>query len=202
MGDNLPALFLPPAGIISGTVTDSVTGLPVANTSVAVLRTSDFGAAASALTDGAGNYATSVPTGTYYLYRLNYSGTYADGFHGAPTTVTVTDGATNDVDPTMVPLRGSFSGTVTDQATGAALAGVAVYAIGPNGLVGGTSTSGGGTYTLANLPVGTYRAVFLDQRGRRLAEYWNNSPDFAGATPFNVTAGTTTPNISAALFKP
>ena len=204
MGDNLPAVFLPPAGLISGTVTDSVSGQPIPDVEVAVLRTSDFGLAGSALTDVNGNYTAQAPPGSYFLYLLDFTAGHPDGFFGAPgaTTVFVADGGNSDTDPTMVPSRGSFSGTVTDQAAGIALAGVAVFAIGPNGVVGGTATAANGTYTITNLPVGNYHAVFVDGAGRRNVEYYTNSPDFAGSIPFAVAGANNTPNIDAALFKP
>ncbi|MBL8775209.1 MAG: carboxypeptidase regulatory-like domain-containing protein [Acidimicrobiales bacterium] len=204
MGDNLPAVFLPPAGLMGGTITDAVTGLPVVGAGVIALRTSDFGTAASATTDAAGNYLMQAPTGTYFLYLVDPTGSHADGFLGAPQQVTVTDGAAIDTDGTMAgsAARGAFSGTVTDQATGAAVPGAIVYAIGASGIAGGTVTASNGTYILTGLVPGTYRAVFVNGSGRRVTEYWNNSPNYDGAATINVSAGTTTPNVNAALFRP
>lgn len=48
---------------------------------------------------------------------------------------------------------------------------------------------------------GAYRAAFVDPNGGRTREYHPDSPDYAGATPFNLTAGTTT-TIDAALHHP
>ena len=41
--------------------------------------------------------------------------------------------------------------------------------------------------------MGTYQAVIVDGVGRRAVVHWPNSPDFAGASVINVTAGATTP---------
>ena len=202
MGDNLPAVFLPPAGFVGGTITDAGSAQPLAGALVVALRTSDFGVAGSATTDGTGNYLMQAPTGTHYLYLVDPTGGHQDGFLGPPTLVTVVDGATADLDGTMTSTRGGFSGYISDQATGTALEGVNVLAIGPSGVAGGTSTAADGTYTISGLAPGAYRAVFVDGVGRRVTEYWNNSPDYAGASVINVTAGNNTANINAALFRP
>ena len=204
MGDNLPAVFLPPAGFMSGTITETGTGVPLAGVSVIALRTSDFGTAGSAVTDSNGDYLMQASTGTYYLYLAPPAGAHTDGFLGAPTLVTVTDGATTDTDGTMTTKRGGFSGTVTDQATGSGtpIPGATVIAIGPSGITASATTAANGTYTISGLPPGAYRAAFVDGLGRRVTEYWNNSPDYAGGSIINVTAGTTTPGINAALFRP
>ncbi len=45
---------------------------------------------------------------------------------------------------------------------------------------------------------GTYRATIVDPNGGRTQEHYNNSPDYAGATPFNIAAANTA-TIDAAL---
>jgi hypothetical protein len=76
-----------------------------------------------------------------------------------------------------------------------------VVAIGPTGAIaGGAVTSGAGTYTIAGLAPGTYRATIVDPNGGRAQEYYNNSADYVGATPINITAGATaTVNATLAL---
>lgn len=69
-------------------------------------------------------------------------------------------------------------------------------------MAGGAVTAANGTYTIAGLPPGTYRAAFIDPTGRRTLEYHDNSPDFAGATPFNVSAGVTVNDLDASLALP
>ncbi|MCB9373108.1 MAG: carboxypeptidase regulatory-like domain-containing protein [Microthrixaceae bacterium] len=202
MGDRLPPVFLLPAGKITGTVTDPVSGQPIPGALVAVLSTADFHLAGSAIADANGDFQTHASPGGYFLYLLDPSGNHDDGFFGAPLQVNVTNGSVATLPLTMPPQTGSFSGTVTDDATGIPLPSVQVYAIGATGLIGAATTTASGTYTVGDLPVGTYHAVFVDGVGRRLAEYWPDSPDFAGSDPFNVTASTDTPGIDATLLRP
>ena len=77
-----------------------------------------------------------------------------------------------------------------------------MVAIGPTGAIaGGAVTAADGTYTIAGLAPGTYRATIVDPNGGRTQEYYDNSPDYAGATPFNITAANTA-TINAALALP
>ncbi|MCB1014116.1 MAG: carboxypeptidase regulatory-like domain-containing protein [Acidimicrobiales bacterium] len=202
MGDNLATVFLPPAGLLSGTVRDADTNAVLPGAMVVALRTSDFGLGASAIADANGEFSMSAPTGSYFYYLLDPAAAHDDGFFGPPLTITVLNGSSSNVPLTMEPLRGSFSGTVVDQGTGEGIGSVQVYAIGGPGLVASATTAANGTYTVTGLPAGTYHAVFVDGLGRRLAEYWPDSPDFGGSDPFNVTAGDTTPGIDAALLRP
>ena len=65
----------------------------------------------------------------------------------------------------------------------------------------GAVTDWDGTYTIAGLAPGTYRATIVDPNGGRAQEYYNNSADYAGATPVNITAGATA-TVNAALALP
>ena len=94
-----------------------------------------------------------------------------------------------------------MTGTITDQTAATPIAGAWVLAIGPTGINGGAITAANGTYTIANLPPGTYRAAIIDPTGGHLLEYFDNSPDIGGADTFNITAAATT-NINAALAFP
>ncbi len=97
-----------------------------------------------------------------------------------------------------------MAGTITDDPSGTPIGGAWVVAIAPGGIAGGAAhavTAANGTYTIAGLAAGTYRATFVDPKGGRAQEYYNNSPDYAGATPINVTAGATA-TVNAALALP
>ena len=202
MGDHLRPIDLRPPGL-SGTVTDSVTGAPIPGAFVAVLRTSDFGAATSMVADGSGNYEAMVPAGSYFLYVIDPAAAHVAGFSGPPTTYTVTSTGNLDADSTMVPTRGGISGTVTDQDTAGPLGGVWVLAISlAGGISGGAFTAGNGTYTITGLPVGTYKVTFFDGFGGRAQEYWDNASTFDGGTTLNVTAGNVTTGRNAALDFP
>jgi hypothetical protein len=77
-----------------------------------------------------------------------------------------------------------------------------VVAIGPTGnIAGGAVTATDGTYTIAGLAPGTYRATFVDPNGGRTQEYHDNSPDYPGAATISLTAAHTT-TINAALTLP
>ena len=54
---------------------------------------------------------------------------------------------------------------------------------------------------VTGLPPGTYRATFVDPNGGHAQEYFDNAPDFSGATPFNITAAADT-NIDGAITVP
>jgi hypothetical protein len=202
MGDDLDPIFLPPAGLVSGLVSDSSTTGPIVGAQVAALRTSDFGLAGGATANQQGFYSLNLPTGSYYLYLIDPGARHTEGFFGPPTVVTVTNGSSAGVHPTMTSTGGGFSGVVTDGATGQPLSNVWVMAIGPSGLAGSTTVTCCGIYAISGLPPGTYRATFVDPTGVRSQEYWNDSPDYNGATVFNVTAGGNTPGINAALDRP
>lgn len=128
-------------GTIAGTVTDSVSGLPVAGATVS---------AGSAST-------TSTATGAYSLPNL-WAGTYtvsasAAAYLTAQKVVSLSTG-TVTADFALVPYVGSISGTVTDWSTGLPLEGATVS-------TGTTSasTDAAGAYTLAGLAPGSHTLV-------------------------------------------
>lgn len=96
---------------------------------------------------------------------------------------------------------GTMAGTITDDVSGAPVAGAWVIAIGPSGIAGGAVTTANGSYSITGLKAGTYRATFADPNGGRTQEYWNNSTTFGGASPITIAGGATT-TIDAALHHP
>jgi len=88
---------------------------------------------------------------------------------------------------------GTMTGTVTDDPSGNAVAGAWVVAISSTGIAGGAITPSDGTYTIPGLPPppGTYRATFVDPNSGRAQEYHDNSPDYTGGSPFDITAADT-----------
>jgi PKD repeat protein len=104
--------------ILSGKVTDSFTGYPLSNVTVA---TTDSSGAKTAVTDKDGNYRiTGMSPGscTVAFSRADY--------RNATSAGNIVIGAINRLDATMTYNYGSIGGTVTDQATGQPLAGVTV----------------------------------------------------------------------------
>jgi alpha-tubulin suppressor-like RCC1 family protein len=197
MGQYLPIVPLAPPGI-TGTVKDAVSTANVTTVYVAILRTSDFGIAATTSTTASGTFGVVVPPGSYYLYLIDVTGAHNPGFWGAPATITVVSTGVTAVATTVPPARGAISGTITDDPAGTPIAGAWAMAINVSGgIVGGTTTAANGTYTLTDLPVGGYHISFVIPG--RPQEYYPNSLTYAGGQSVVVTAATTTPNINGAL---
>lgn len=203
MGDSLVPILLPPIGLLQGQVSDATTNVAITDVDVIVLRTADFSLVRAATSSAGGLFSMQLPPGTYFLYLLDASAQHREGFFGPPTTVTVTNGLTTNVTPTMPTARGAFSGTVTDQRTGQPITGALVFAIGPSGIAARGVTAANGQYTVSGLVSSTYHAVFIDPTGTgRTAEYYPNSPDYGGSSAFSVLAGATTPGIDGSLSHP
>jgi hypothetical protein len=203
MGDSLVPILLPPIGLLQGQVSDATTNVAITDVDVIVLRTADFSLVRAATSSAGGLFSMQLPPGTYFLYLLDASAQHREGFFGPPTTVTVTNGLTTNVTPTMPTARGAFSGTVTDQRTGQPITGALVFAIGPSGIAARGVTAANGQYTVSGLVSSTYHAVFIDPTGTgRTAEYYPNSPDYGGSSAFSVLASATTPGIDGSLSHP
>lgn len=190
---------------ITGTVTEAGTGAPVAGARVVALREADYQMVRGAVADDNGDYSLGLAPGGYKLAVLDAAGLHAmEWYDDQPSTglgaaATVTAPATADV--ALLPTTGSIAGTVTDDPSGAPIAGGWVVAIGPSGIAGGAVTAADGTYTISGLAPGMYNATFVDPVGGRAQEYHDDSPDYPGATPLAVTAGSTA-TVDAALSLP
>jgi hypothetical protein len=190
---------------LTGTVTESGTGVPLVGARVIALRASDYGFVRAVETDAGGHYSLALPAGEYKLAFVDGSGQhvpewyddtpyYELGSASSATAPGVADAALNHG-------TGSVSGTVTDDPSAAPVGGAWVLAIANDGLAGGAVTAADGTYTLAGLPVGTYRITFADPVGGRVQEYWDDHLTYEAANPVTVTAGSAT-SASAALRLP
>ncbi len=147
-----------------------------------------------------------MAAGAYKLAFIDSTGGHNMEWHdnqpntGLATATSVTAPAVTNA--ALDANTGSMAGTVTDDPSGTPITGAWVVAIGPTGAIaGGAVTAANGTYTIAGLAPGTYRATFVDPNGGRTQEYFNNSPDYAGSTPINITAANTT-TINASLAYP
>lgn len=199
-------------GSISGTVSGPAG--PLANACVDVWT--DDGEQyyeASDGTDGAGAYTVDgLPPGAYTVYFYgcghNVIGEYYDNATSSSAALDVVVGLGQQVTGINAQLAaaGAISGTITVPA------GVDLYAI----CVEATNTATGderygypststGQYTVTQLVAGSYRLRFYDCENETdtvAQEYYNDVADPAAATLVAVTAGTTTPNINAALGAP
>lgn len=202
---SLPAQTLVGTGsTITGTVTEQGTNTPLANARVFALRAADYQIVRAATSNPSGHYTLDLTPGAYKLAFLD-----ADGRHhlewydnqpaaGLASAVSVT--APGTADAALNPSTATMAGTITDETTGDPIADAWVIAIGDQGVAGGTATAADGTYTIAGLPPGTYRAAFIDPTGGRTMEYYDRAPSFSGSTPITLTTATTT--IDATLGYP
>ena len=192
---------------LTGTVT-ATTGGDLAGVAVLAVRTADFSFAAGAVTDATGGYDIALDPGDYKLAFYDPAGTHFYQWHdgqpaagvGAAVTVTGANGAPAVTDAELTSTTGAISGTVTTTAGGDPLPGVIAVAINATGtVVGAATTEADGTYTITGVPPGAVRVRYVSPTNAHLSEYFDDSPDYAGATQLAVTAGATTAAIDAAL---
>jgi uncharacterized protein (DUF2141 family) len=138
-------------GSIAGIITDSVTGLPLEGARVMAGNCGH-----SATTGSDGSYIiTGLDAGDYVVKAMK-CGAYV--MKQYPTPVHVDDGqAVTGINIALAPMggggTGSISGTVFDKATNQPIAGAKVMAGGCGRM---TLTGSDGTYTISNLPDGSY----------------------------------------------
>jgi len=209
-------------GVITGTVTDAATGLPLANVTVRLFdaRGEALSPYSNITTNASGVYSwTGLSTGSYLLETWNSLGYIDELYSDIPcpaggcwsvtrTTgmpVNVTAGATTGGINFGLASGGTIAGTVTDAATGGAIAGAVVYVYHASGTSYVTATTNAsGVYTRTGLPTGTYFVRTFNSLGY-LDELYNDMPCPGGtcnATTgmgVGVTAGATTGNVDFAL---
>ena len=190
----LPAQAAAPGGAaVTGTVTDSQSGEPIAGAHVVALRASDFSMVRGAMADQAGAYSLDLEPGDYHLAFVDATGTHAmEWFEdqlmtGLANATTVTAPGTADAD--LDPLTGSIAGTVTDDDSGDPVDGTWVLAIGPSGPAGSAIADGNGDFTIPGLPAGGYRLAFVDLTGAHVLEYWDDHAGIADSDVVVVTGG-------------
>jgi uncharacterized protein YodC (DUF2158 family) len=155
---------------------------------------------------------TGLAAGTYDVEFSNgcgNPGSYLEQWYkgqsapGSANPVTVTAGTiTPGINAAMV-AGGTITGKVTAASGGAALSGICVQASPTGGGtgIGGRPTAADGTYQITGLATGTYDLFFsaCGNPGSYLTQWYKGQSSQASANPVTVTAGTTTPDISAAL---
>ncbi len=180
-------------------------GAPIAGQSGSayVVQSADQGHSISCqvtASNGGGEYTiVGLPSGSYKVEFFPSEGNYLfQYFNGqsSPTTATpvavTAPNTTSDVNAELH-VGGQITGKVTVAAGGAALAEVLVCTFDESSGGGGCATAnGGGEYTIVGLPTGSYRVWFYPTGGNYL-------PQPYVANPVPVTAGSTTPNVDAAL---
>jgi protocatechuate 3,4-dioxygenase beta subunit len=198
-----------PGGVITGTVTDS-DGQPLDGMCVLVgIPPYDSVQVATAID---GTYrATGLATRSDYTVRVSdctfMSGKYvpawaSPGGADRETNISVTAGQTVSGIDAVLPIAGSFSGSVVDQ-NGVRVPGVCVDALDNSGAtVGNAVTDISGTYQVRGISTGTYRIRFRDC-GADLRDpvtyYPLGSTDPSTAVPIVVAAGRDTGNVNTSV---
>ncbi len=148
-----PFVLVPTPGTITGTVIDTVTGLPISSASVTCNGTP---ACTGTSTSSTGAYTLTVEPGSYtvVLSKTGYATTTQSG-------VVATSGNAAPGPASMAPTTGTISGTVTNSVTSAPISGATVACSGPPTCTS-VSTGPDGKYTLTGLIEGTYQVFASD----------------------------------------
>jgi hypothetical protein len=188
---------------VAGTVVDEVTGAPLAGVNVyAWNTTTNFGT--HAITDANGDYRIATPANTTYKIQATVATHQTEYFDNAPslgsaTPVTVGTTQVTDIDLALTP-RGVVTGTVISDATGAPIPNAVVAAFSPADQYSyraSTTTASDGSYTLY-VDVGTYVLRASTPSGLFVAEYWEDTAQFASATLVTAAVTPTTADFSLA----
>ncbi|HNT73872.1 MAG TPA: carboxypeptidase regulatory-like domain-containing protein [Anaerolineae bacterium] len=195
-------------GILSGTVTEAGSGLPLDNIDVNVYDAATDAYVKDANTDADGIYRISgLAAGGYKLYFRDpnsaYMGEYYDDKSSLATAdpIAVTAGLTTTANAALT-AGGVLSGAVTEEGSGAPLAGIQVraYDAATNTSIASVATDAAGVYRLGGLANGAYKLRFRDSSGVYLTEYYDNQSSLSHADLVMVTGGMTT-TANAALTR-
>src|SRR6266850_824770 len=205
-------------GRVSGTISDSTTGLPLSGVTVSIVDAAGA-TVATATSDLAGSYVSGagILSGNYFAVTTNTAGYQNELYNNIPclgtctftagTAVAINEGATTPGINFALGRGGRISGHVTDDASGAALQNVTVAIFDASGRqVSTATTDAGGSYiTGSGLTTGSYFARTTNALGY-VDERYNDQVCPSGCsvingTSFAVVQGVTTPGISFGLIK-
>lgn len=149
----------PSTGTLSGQVTDIATGAALGDVNVIVFNADDNSPTGSTLTTGSdGNYSAKLSPGNYFLkfYKQGYEAIPPAGIEAV--ALTVTKGGTTEQSVQMTPSAVTNAGFISGQvSTSAGIGGVLVVAEQlANNLAYSTVSAKDGSYTIFNVPAGTY----------------------------------------------
>jgi hypothetical protein len=199
----------PVNGLISGTVTDEVTGQPVRGAVAVIDSSGRF--VRGVVTDAAGRYSVPVAAGDYRVEFIDgsgrHTGVWYDG-HGlndyaAATLVHVGVAETVTADAALAPAgpTGTIAGVVTDTDSSGPISNAWVIAVRSSDgvIVGGALTDGSGHYAISGLNAGNHRLVVIDPTMAHRPElFYQDRSDFGSADDIAVTAGHST-TVNAGL---
>jgi hypothetical protein len=188
-GGNTPESFalVPNLGSISGTVTDFVTTLPIANATVCIgtdATCATFTHTTTTASDGTYSFS-GLTEGSYQVNVLatNY-------VSQTVTNVSVTPGGSTTKDFALVPNPGSITGTVKDSVTSAVIVGATVcISTGGTCTSTTTTTDGTGAYTLPSITEGSYQVTASATGFSSLSATVSVAPGTATNHDFPLVAG-------------
>jgi hypothetical protein len=202
---------VPAVGSIGGTVTDSTNNI-VAGDTVLVFDAAGTELSASATTGVDGTYVVSdVLPGTYQVEFGGMAGAnLAATFYGGSTLATATKltVASGVVTPNINGVLGvgaTVSGTVTSAQGGALLGGLDIRLLDGQGrTVAETTANVNGTYTLTDVPAGSWYLEFVGGRAYNglyyASEYYLGQSTLGGSTAIKIAAGQALTGINEALM--
>jgi hypothetical protein len=191
-------------GSISGKITRSFDGSPIAGIFVLVYST-NYNLIKSATTDALGNYSLAgLAAGSYFVRTSNSLG-FMDKYYNNvisqanPTPVPVIAGMNSSNISFGLAPSGSLSGRVTRDSDGTAISNVSVYAYDSSWiLVTSKTTDSAGAYIFTDLPAGSYY-VEASPSGRFIEEYYDNVTNWYEAASVAVAGKKPTANIDFSL---
>ncbi|MBV9495001.1 MAG: carboxypeptidase regulatory-like domain-containing protein, partial [Acidobacteria bacterium] len=144
----------PNPGTVNGTVTDALTGAPLAGATVTITQN---GNTLTTTTDANGRYSL---TGVVPNVPATITASAPNYQSSTPSTVTVPAGGSATRDITLQPLPGSIGGTVSNASNGAPISGAVVELIRDGVVVATTTTDASGHYTFNGVTPGNYSVRF------------------------------------------
>ena len=173
------------SGGLSGTVTDTESGLPISH-AVVTVQSSGGSSSEDAITDTNGNWniTQNLQTGTYDISAQYFSS--AIGYISSTKSgISVTAGSMNNNQNFTLERSGVITGVVTDSVSRGVLSSVSVEAVYSNGTFAASAmTDSSGQYVINyDLPNGTYNLIELFPIEQHLTKT---------LTGISVTAGQTT----------
>ena len=195
-----------PGGQITGTVTSSATGKPIAGVQVTASAGSTYD---NATTDANGNYTlNNLPTGSYQVYFSDPQGLHLPQYYddaatsANATSVAVTAGQGDPGINATLAAAGRITGSVLDAESGGPVSGatVTLYDAGDD-YVTSTSTDSTGSYSFGPLTAGQYEVSFAtgSSGGNYGTAYYNGKSTLLTADPVTVTNEATTSGVNGRL---
>jgi subtilisin family serine protease len=135
-----------PVGSLTGTVTDAANGSPLAGVAVHIAGPSNR----DVVTGADGTYSSTLPVGSYNVSASKF------GYGTGSGTATITEGQTSTLNFALsLVTNGNVTGIVRDS-RGVAVANATVEILGTP--LAPVTSAADGSYSIANVPVGTYQA--------------------------------------------